>query len=204
LILMDKEERDKKENTDITKLLNIEILGLNLGDLVKKWVGEPETLLDPEKHVEVKRRIEESRAQFEKLKDELQSRSRGAVKVDYNISIRTLDGGEVRLGSVRTPTRTIKPDIEAEKAREQEIKEPLYEIFDRGDHIEVLTEVPGVEEKDLKTDITEESLTLETIEGAARKYKLEIELPVKIVKEDINKKLKNGVLTIALKKQVSP
>ncbi|MCL6578965.1 MAG: Hsp20 family protein [Candidatus Bathyarchaeota archaeon] len=191
-------DKGEKKDTDIFSFFNVEILGLNLGKLLKEWVEDPEALLDPKRLEEVKRRIEEKRREFERLKEELQAKTKGVVKLDYDVRIRTLDGSELKLGSTRTEPKLIRPKIRAEEPRE-----PLYDILDRGDCIEVVIEVPGVDERELQIDVREDSLTLKTGEDSERKYALEVKLPVRIIKEELKRTFRNGVLILTLKKQKS-
>ena len=156
--------------------------------------------------VEVKQRIEDNRTRFETLRDELQTKTKGAVKIDYNVRIRTLDGGELNLGSAHSTSRVTRPgvtrpDIKAEEAKAAEVKEPMYDMLDKDDRVELVIEVPGVNEQELETGINDRIFKLSTTEQAKRKYKLEVELPATIAKEEIKKTHRNGILTISIKKK---
>ena len=203
---MGKDEENKKDEPKKESLFNIEILGLNLNDLIKRWVGEPDALFDPNRLEEVKQRIEDNRTRFEKLRDDLQTKTKGAVKVDYNVRIRTLDGGELNIGSAHDPSKVTRPsatrpDTRAEEAKAAEVKEPMYDVFDKEDRVELVIEVPGVSEQELETEINDRTLRLNTTDQAKRKYRLEVELPATIIKEETKKTHRNGILTISIMKK---
>jgi HSP20 family protein len=81
---------------------------------------------------------------------------------------------------------------------EEDVREPIVDIFDEADRVQVIVELPGVEEKDISLEVKDTILVIEAGKGE-RKYKKEIDLGVP-VKGAPKKQYRNGVLEINLKK----
>ena len=82
----------------------------------------------------------------------------------------------------------------------EEAREPFVDIFEETDSIEVIVELPGIEEKDISYEIKDDVLTPKaTSEG--RKYTKEVSLPCKV--SLLKSAYKNGVLRLTLEKQTS-
>ena len=74
----------------------------------------------------------------------------------------------------------------------------IVEVFiERKDEIDVLAELPGVEKKDIKVNVTPKTLIIEV----PKKFFKEIELPDGIKIKSVKEHYKNGVLTVTLKKK---
>jgi len=80
-----------------------------------------------------------------------------------------------------------------------EVREPMVDIFDEGDEIRVIAELPGVDEKGIQVEVKDDILTL-TAQGAERKYQKEVLLPSP-VKPQVHQSYRNGILEIKLKKR---
>ena len=87
-----------------------------------------------------------------------------------------------------------QPALEPTDARE-----PLVDVTNEADQVRVLAELPGVEKSDIKTHISEDTLTIK-VEAAARKYYKEVRLPSSIDPDSSKASYNNGVLEIVLKK----
>ena len=74
-------------------------------------------------------------------------------------------------------------------------KEIIVDIFDEKDYIKIIAELPGVEEKDIKTKVEDNLLSI-----SAKKYYKEVNLPCS-VKEKIDAIYRNGILQIKLEKK---
>ena len=79
-----------------------------------------------------------------------------------------------------------------------EVREPIVDVFDEGDHIRVLAEMPGVDEADIQHEIKGDILNLSTEDD--RKYHKEVLLPVPVKEEDVKASYKNGILELRLTK----
>ena len=78
-------------------------------------------------------------------------------------------------------------------------REVVADIFDEGDYLKVVAELPGVDEKDIKAEVRDNLLIL-SAQATGRQYYKEIELPC-LVKDELNLSYKNGVLQITLEKE---
>ncbi len=138
-------------------------------------------------------RIEEEGKNEEKREGTFTSPS-GQVKAVYGLTIRTNLGGKPTVepfGNVRKTARG--PVVEEER-------EPLIDIFDEKDHVLIIAELPGVEEKRISAKLEGDILTLYAA-GGDRKYYKEVVLPKDIDADTIQQKYKNGVLEIKINKK---
>jgi len=76
-------------------------------------------------------------------------------------------------------------------------REPLLEVFESKDRVQVVAEISGLEKKDLKIKPTESSINIETNDGRLSET---IDLPCEIDPNGGNVTLINGVLEITCKK----
>ncbi len=79
-----------------------------------------------------------------------------------------------------------------------EVREPLVDIFDEGDEVVVVVELPGVSEEDIKIEIKDDILSLETV--GDRRYAKEILLPQAVQMATLQQAYKNGILELRVKK----
>lgn len=77
--------------------------------------------------------------------------------------------------------------------------EPIVDVFEEGQNIRVMAELPGVSENDVKLDLESNTLVISTADST-RKYYKRIELPKPVKKGAIEFTCKNGVLEAKLKK----
>jgi HSP20 family molecular chaperone IbpA len=80
-----------------------------------------------------------------------------------------------------------------------EKKSPLVDIFEEGDHLIVLAELPGLDEKDIGIE-TDGSTLMIKAENETRKYLKIVRLPTPIEKSPIEFTHKNNILQVRLKK----
>lgn len=92
----------------------------------------------------------------------------------------------------RTPS-TLKKATPPETIQERPV-----DIFDEGDSIKVIAEIPGVEEKDIKVDLQDDTLSL-SVDIPGRKYHKDLRLPVK-PEGNLEKTYKNGILEVKINK----
>lgn len=137
--------------------------------------------LDVEKHVEF-RTLSEARGA---------DRPRGV----YGVSVGRGRGGIPRVqpfGNIRRTERG--PVID-------EVREPLVDIFEEDEVVSVIAELPGVEEKDVQTEVEGGTLKLSTT-TKGRRYAKEIELPCAVDEGKMESTYNNGVLEIKLTKAI--
>jgi HSP20 family protein len=111
----------------------------------------------------------------------------------YGFSVRTGVGGVPHVehfGNIRS-TQT-GPEV-------AEVREPLVDVFDEAQEIVIAAELPGVSEAEIKIEIQDDVLSLET--NGERKYAKEILLPAVVEVASLQKTYNNGILEIRLKKK---
>lgn len=114
----------------------------------------------------------------------------------YGFSVRVGKGGRPVIDKFGTVTPKVKP---SEIKPGAEVREPLVDIFDEKNEIVIVAELPGVEEKAIKTTMKGNILNI-SAESKDRKYTKEVKLPSKVTGE-IESTYKNGVLELKIKKK---
>lgn len=79
------------------------------------------------------------------------------------------------------------------------VKERPVDIFDEKNHIKIIGEIPGVEEKDIKVKLEKDIITIK-VDIPHKKYHQELKLPCK-PKGKLEKSYKNGILEIKIMKK---
>jgi len=111
----------------------------------------------------------------------------------YGFSIRTGIGGKPKVESFGNVKSTPQGPVV------EETREPIVDVLEEEDKIQVVVEMPGVEEHDIQIEINGDVLSL-SADSSARKYQKEILLPSKIQPEPISHSYQNGIFEIWLKK----
>ena len=114
------------------------------------------------------------------------------VKGVYGFSVRTGVGGIPRVEHFGNVKSTDQGPIVTE------VREPMVDVFDEDGEIVVVAELPGVSEGEIKVEVQEDILTLQTT--GERKYGKDILLPAKVVAASLQKTYKNGILELRVKK----
>ena len=81
-----------------------------------------------------------------------------------------------------------------------EVREPIVDIFDEGDKLVIIAELPGVEEKDIHLEVEDDILVL-SAEANHRKYSKEVLLPSPVDASSMESSYKNGILEIKLRRK---
>ena len=79
-----------------------------------------------------------------------------------------------------------------------DVREPLVDVFEEDKEILVVAEIPGVSEEEIKIEVKDDVLCLETT--GERKYEKEILLDDKVDPESFERTFKNGILELRLKR----
>ena len=169
---------EKKEKKPEEKPEPVIEFGLGLGGIFK---GLGEFIGQVTKLTEEAARLEKAGVSVE--------RRRGPAGM-YGVSVRVSPTGPV-LSRFGTIAPTLKPGVE--------VREPLVDVFEDEKEVTVIAELPGVEEKDIKTKVRERMLKI-SAETKDRKYSKEVELPATVTGEP-ETTYKNGVLELKLKKK---
>lgn len=130
---------------------------------------------------EFRKRIAETDAE---IKHRLETGWNSKPRIDYGISIKPLVSEQ----------KGIKKEQEEEKVEELE-REPIIDVFEEKDYISVIAELPGIEEKDIKT-----KLAGDTLEIFAGKYHKTIKLP-STPKSISERTYKHGILQLKIERK---
>ena len=131
--------------------------------------------------------------QGENVSQEREFAGPGGMRGVYGFSIRTGTGGRPaveRFGNVRDTSEG--PVV-------SDTREPLVDVFDEGDEVLVVAEVPGVQEKDIHLDFAGDVITLSAT-GPKRKYEKEVLLPAAVEPKARRQSYQNGYLELRLAK----
>lgn len=118
----------------------------------------------------------------------LGERARGV----YGFSVRTGIGGIPRVESFGNIRATEEGPMVAE------VREPLVDVFDEGEAILVVAELPGVADEEIRIEVEGDILSLETT--GERKYAKEVLLPAAVEAAPFHRAYKNGILELRLQK----
>jgi HSP20 family protein len=93
------------------------------------------------------------------------------------------------------PFGNIRRDAKSGKTEVQEVREPMVDVFEEGDHLLVLAELPGIGKEDVRIDLEDDVLTI-SAEKKDKKYRKEVLLPRSVSKEKMQVSCNNGILEI--------
>ncbi|ACV63773.1 heat shock protein HSP20 [Desulfofarcimen acetoxidans DSM 771] len=87
-----------------------------------------------------------------------------------------------------------------------DIREPLTDVFVEDDHVLVILEMPGVQEKEIQVGLKDNILFIKTVTGIknGRKYEKEVCLNVPVIPESLVNNYNNGILEIKLERKNEP
>lgn len=134
---------------------------------------------------------------FREVNEQIEGNIRGGTHrslrphVESSYSVRHIIEGGKQRPVQKEPIKKIAP-------REPKRTEPPVDVFDEGDHLRVVAELPGVEEHDIKAEARGTVLTI-SAERGDRNYSERMELPAPVSGE-LTISYKHGVLEIKLKK----
>lgn len=115
------------------------------------------------------------------------------VKAVYGFSVRVGGGGKPlieRFGNVKD---------EGEGPVVEEAREPMVDVFDEGDHLLLVAELPGVDVKDIHFEVKDDVLELSAARGD-RKYRKEVLLSSPVRVQEATPSYRNGVFELKLPK----
>jgi HSP20 family protein len=140
---------------------------------------------------------------FIELVSEMEKKGQEKVERTGEIEIpagKAMYGFSVKLGGAGLQVERFGNIVrETEKgAVVEEVREPFVDIFEEAESIEVIAELPGVEEKDISHEIKDDVLILSAA-GDGRKYSKEVLLPSRATL--LRTAYKNGIFRLTLKKE---
>ena len=122
-----------------------------------------------------------------------EARGPGRTRAMYGFTVKIGAGGAPqveRFGNVRDT---------AVGAVVEEVREPMVDLFDEGNEIVVIAEIPGVDESDIRLEVKDDILLLTASHGD-RKYSKEVLLPCPVQASTMKSGYHNGVIEIRLAK----
>ncbi len=118
----------------------------------------------------------------------------------YGFNIRTGIGERGEEQVKVEPFGNVKRDEETGEAVIQEVREPLIDLFDEEDGLNIIVEMPGVGEEDIKLELHGDVLML-TAERGDKKYRKEVLLPRSYPEASMSISVNNGVVEISFQHQ---
>jgi HSP20 family protein len=207
------EDKDKEKAPDYKDILGVKIFGIDFGSVLKNLLGVDDLsiLKDPAQADAVKRRIEEQKASLRDVQERLRGKFGDAVRFDYDIRVSGLSGGkdEVHIGGgsffdkLDQLARERSRGKPAPYRKQEGVVEPYTEVIEGESNVEVIAEMPGVEEKDIDLKVQEDRIAIST-PGPKRIYRAEVVLPARVLGEPLEKSYHNGVFKLRLKKSQEP
>jgi len=170
--------------------LNIFGLKIDLGELL----GSPEKLTG---------RLEELRETMKKAggKEVLSDEEwrQGSVSITGHIRTRDLVGEqEFHVGTMGKPGRRATGQPAPEPP---EVVEPPVDVFDEGQQVTIVADVPGVSLEDLELKIEGNTFTLKTKATARRDYRKELHIQSDLEPDSLEATCHNGALEVRVRKQ---
>jgi len=186
---MKKEEQKKESRKDEISFDDIPFVGGLLKGL--------------EKFIDLAERAEEAGGELKRSGQIKGLGGRKDIRGVYGFTVRTGLGQKTKF----EPFGNIKKTKAGPKV--VETREPIVDVFDEKDHILIIAELPGVDEKSITFDFSAKGgsasggkgdMLLLEAGGGNRKYSKEILLPAKIDFESREMNFKNGILELKFKK----
>lgn len=186
----DKEKKDVGPTTLLGGTLNILGIKIDLGELMTS----PEDLKD---------RLEELREKLKAAggKEVLSNEAwrQGGATVAGHIRVRGPSGEtEFHVGTLGKPER-VAPGQPTTSAAET--VEPPVDVFDEGQQVTVVADVPGVSLDDLDLKIQGRVFSLSTKPTARRSYRKELRLEVDVDPDSLKATCNNGALEVRVLKR---
>jgi hypothetical protein len=185
---MDEEKEGAKPSDIISGALNIFGLKLDLGELL----DSPENLAG---HLEELREKLKAAGGKEVLADD-EWKAGGASITGHIRTHGILGEQEYHIGTAGKGGPGRKPPQQP-----VEPIEPPFDIFDEGEAITVIADVPGVSMDDLELKVEGSAFSLSTRPTAHRSYRKELRLEAEVEPASLHSTCNNGVLEVRLRKR---
>lgn len=179
---MEKKKNSRKKEEESFDI-NFGIGDLSLGGIFKGI----------EKIVDLADKLHEEGGEIKKEGEINLSHLKKGMKGVFGVSIKTGLGG----ATVVEPFGNIKKTAKGPKVEEE--REPITDLFDEKEEIRIYAEMPGVNENEIKVELSGDILDI-TAKSKDRKYHKEILLPSKIKTGTFTSNYTNGILEVRIKK----
>ncbi len=110
---------------------------------------------------------------------------------------------EFHIGTMGTPSQRRGETVAKPHGRQQagaDVGEPPLDLFDEGDEIRIVADVPGAELADLELKAEDRLFSLATRPGARRSYRRDVALAAAVDPNLVSITCRNGVLEVRLRK----
>lgn len=97
------------------------------------------------------------------------------------------------------PFGNVRRDPETGQAVVHEVIEPMVDVFEEADRVQVVAEMPGVGEGDIHLELRDDLLAIEAARGP-KKYRKEVLLPASFTPDQMSHSAHNGILEITLRR----
>lgn len=145
--------------------------------------------------VDLAEKLEQSGGEIKK-EGEFKVKGAKDLKGVFGFSVRTGIGKDGRERPIVQPFGNIKKTSKG--AVVEDSREPLIDLFNETDSIQVVAEMPGVAEEEIEYKLKGDVLILQT--SGQKKYGKEILLPAPVDPKNVKKSYRNGILELQLKK----
>jgi HSP20 family protein len=168
---------------------------------MQRWLSEYDRVFEG-MFREMAKAIPKEQVRERRLSDGSVMREWGPFVYGYSMSMGS-DGKPVirEFGNVRRSKKRTMFGFERPGLEPKDTREPLVDIIDEPEQVRVVAELPGVEKSEIKTAVSDATLTIK-VDAGGRKYKYlrEVELPVTVDPDSSEASYKNGVLELKLRK----
>jgi HSP20 family protein len=116
-------------------------------------------------------------------------------------TLRTMYGASLRIGARVAPPRRRPRTVRQRGEREpiiEEGREPIADVFDEGDHVVVIAELPGVALPAIRWSVRQGRCLEVRAESSDRKYVKDLELPCLVNEQAATCNYANGVMELRL------
>jgi len=146
-----------------------------------------------EKLVDLAAELKEAGGEIKKEGEIDLSHLKEGMKGIFGFSIKTTVGGKPIVEPFGNIRKTPKgPAVEEER-------EPITDLFDEKEEVRIYAEMPGVNEEEIKLDLSDDILDI-SAKNHDKKYHKEVLLPSKVKAETLTSNYKNGILEVRIKK----
>jgi HSP20 family protein len=111
----------------------------------------------------------------------------------YGFSIKMGTGGKPEVNSFGNVKKSQNGPVV------DEVREPMVDIFEEDDEIQIVAEMPGVAKNNIKLELNGDVMVIRA-ENNKRKYYKELLLPARVKEDTLNYSYKNGILEVKLAK----
>ena len=146
-----------------------------------------------ERLIDLAAELEEAGGEIKKEGEIDLSHLKKGMKGVFGFSIKTAVGGK----SIVEPFGNIKKTPQGPKVEEE--REPIIDLFDEKEEVQIYAEMPGINEEDIKVELRGDILDIFAQTGD-RKYHKEVLFPAKVEPQTLTYNYKNGILEVKVKK----